>query len=215
MNWKSPETETAWSEALSAYLDGELPPGEARALELWLDGDPVRARQLEELRRLSEELQAWAAPGAEPDPEWLAGLGDAPGESGAERTAARFRTTWLRYAAVFLLGAAVGASALHWAGEAKNGINATDGIDFVHQAHPSYSSVSAISPRQADAIMREADAGALRLRFEEQMRSGDFSGASESFETLNALYPGSRALNELQTKRFPRYAAALKLKERL
>jgi anti-sigma factor RsiW len=56
------------AEALSAFLDGELPPEERRELERHLSGCDGCRERLEELRELGEGLRAW--PDADP-PEWI------------------------------------------------------------------------------------------------------------------------------------------------
>lgn len=199
MNWTPPVTEAAWQELLSAYLDGELDPEEASALGVYLATDPTRARQFDELRQLSRELQQWAAPEAAPEPEWLEVAGIlSPGPRG-----------WLRQAAVFLAGAAVGAALLHAIGS-----RTTDAI--LSQPGPVYPvTVSAsISPGQATGILHEVDAEALRARLETHLRDGNWPAARETFETLCAEYPGSLALRELQTTRPARLVAALAQEER-
>lgn len=71
MNVKKPTSDEAWAELLSAYLDGELEGGERRTVEHWLAGEPRRARQLQELRRVSGLLQAWTVEAPEPSAAFL------------------------------------------------------------------------------------------------------------------------------------------------
>ena len=49
MTWKIPETEEAWEEYLSSYIDGELSPDEITGLEDMLKKNPDRKAQLESL----------------------------------------------------------------------------------------------------------------------------------------------------------------------
>jgi hypothetical protein len=86
---RPPATDREWSEALSAYMDGELDGEERAALERAMDADPRRAEQLAELRRLSGALRAWGVEEVpSPAPAFLARL--AP-----DRLAARRRRTLL------------------------------------------------------------------------------------------------------------------------
>jgi hypothetical protein len=72
---RPPATDQEWSEALSAYLDGELATEERAALERALEADPRRAAQLAELRRLSGALRAWGVEEVpSPAPAFLARL---------------------------------------------------------------------------------------------------------------------------------------------
>ena len=49
----------AWRERLTAYLDGELSPAEAREVQAWLEAHPAALRALEEDRRVWSLLAAY------------------------------------------------------------------------------------------------------------------------------------------------------------
>ena len=71
MTWKPPESEDAWLECLSAYLDGEMSVEDRRALEKVIETDPQRAEQLHALRQTSRLLEEWDVDAPEPQPAFL------------------------------------------------------------------------------------------------------------------------------------------------
>ncbi|WP_043617465.1 anti-sigma factor family protein [Chromobacterium violaceum] len=89
------------ADKLQAYLDGELSPSEAEALEAWLERHPEAARQLEQWRRQDEALrELWALPGREPVPGRLLDAARPP----ARRAAPAWWRQGMAAGLVFALG---------------------------------------------------------------------------------------------------------------
>ncbi|VEB43216.1 putative anti-sigmaE protein [Chromobacterium violaceum] len=89
------------ADKLQAYLDGELSPSEAEALEAWLERHPEAARQLEQWRRQDEALrELWALPGREPVPGRLLAAARPP----ARRAAPAWWRQGMAAGLVFALG---------------------------------------------------------------------------------------------------------------
>lgn len=109
-----------WTDRLSDYLDGELPPGERLALEEHLRGCPACRSVLEQLRAV--KVRAAALGNAEPGPQvWRAiseRIGhpevqaDDPHDELAARRTRKIRFPWLQAgaaaAAVLVLGIGIG-----------------------------------------------------------------------------------------------------------
>ncbi len=71
MAWKMPQTEEEWMEYLSAYLDGELPFEERKALEEYLQNNPEQMRRLQGYQQMSSLLRAWTVRVPDPNPSFV------------------------------------------------------------------------------------------------------------------------------------------------
>jgi len=91
------------TEKLSAYLDGELAPDEARAVTQWLESDADARQALDALRSVKEELGS-----LEPSlPDMDAGWADLQSRRNAPKVSGRlirFPGSWGAVAALILLG---------------------------------------------------------------------------------------------------------------
>jgi anti-sigma factor RsiW len=214
MNRKRPQTEEAWTELLSAYLDGELEADERRALESWLAEEPARARQMEELRRVGGLLQEWTVEAPEPDPALVRALIAPPARrrrpEAGKWGAAMFwflRVPGLAHAAIFLLGMLVGIGAMQARQRTHEISLAPARAEAPAQTPERESQVAALAgpgesipPGQADRIWREVQAGNLKNRVMTRMNQGDFREAVKAWRELNEKYPDSGALRQLRER---------------
>jgi len=166
-------------ERLSAYLDGELPPEDSRALERALAEDPELAERLEGLRDTSALLARWTvdAPAA---PAWLL-------------RPARPRRRWAAWAsaaacaACFAVGVGVGLAANP----------AAPGPTNIYVAAPAATVPLGISSAQADEALREVTASALRTQLAEELRSGGWKEAQSLYKKLTTEYRGTQATEDV------------------
>jgi anti-sigma factor RsiW len=209
MTWKPPETEEAWQECLSAYLDGEMKPDERRALEQYLEKDTDRARQLQEMRRLAHVLQEWRVEAPEPRPQFVREiekvLKQETGSTWKGRlrdlfAAARLR--WQFQAAVFVVGVllgAFGAVVIRGAGFSAKGTKSLSQAPLAVN-RPDMMSVT-ISPVQADGLLREVLAGNLKERVLDEIRNGNSEKALATYQALQESFSDTLVFRELEKDR--------------
>ncbi|MBN2312018.1 MAG: hypothetical protein JXR94_23775 [Candidatus Hydrogenedentes bacterium] len=200
MMWHPPDTEQAWAECLSAYVDGELPPDAASALEAFLDAHPARARQVEALRETSRLLAEWQVPALAPDAGFAERL-EAEATRGGRlaRAFAGLRTLgrWPRTAAAFAAGLLVGVFATLGV---QGGPDPAAGHVAVAPVPPGTMLVSqpAISPGQAEELLREVTAQGVALTLVEQIRSRDWTAALATYQDLVANYADTAVAGKLE-----------------
>jgi anti-sigma factor RsiW len=197
MSWIAPETEEAWQECLSAYLDGELPAAERRALEQRLAADPERARQLAALRGVSDLLCQWEAPAPDAAFEYALREVVVAGGAPARRTShdRRFAPAPLRWRfglALFWAGVFVGALGVQWT--RRPPVPPPPPRQLAAQAT---TSVLALSADQSRRIHREVEADALKQRFLRALDERQWARARDLADELTRAYPESDALREL------------------
>lgn len=180
MTWRPPQSETEWQEALSAYVDGELPPEDARGVEAACAAEPLRASQLESLRATRAMLQAWNPDTPPPAPDFLAELSAARRTSSGRgiRKARIPVPRILSYAAVALIGIAIGALGSQAFRVERNH---PAGI-----APPNIISTTRISAdaQRAESLMREVRAESLRGKLVALMSARDWAQASSAYDDL-------------------------------
>ena len=206
MSWKPPESEKAWQEYLTAYLDGELEPDERRAFEQYLETDGDRAKQLQEMRRLSDVLQEWRVEVPEPNPSLAREVEKIlKRETGGARKSwfgsfsEGLKVRWAFQAAVFLVGVLTGV--LGGPLVQRAGFPAKPG-ETIPPAPPTVIQTEVvnitISPAQANGLLREVQAGNLKERVISQMRSGNWEEARAAYKSLRDTFSDTLVFRELQ-----------------
>ncbi len=193
MNWTRPDSEEAWGECLSAYVDGETSPEELAAIEAHLQTNPVRAGQVRELRSLSAALHEWDVDvPAESSPRTL---DFAVGARRPDRAIRRIRA-WQLAAAVFIVGVSVGTAGTLFVQRAT----APEIVSVQHedsagrilaQAPP------AITPDQAETLLRELDAENVKTTLRKQIRERNWTGAASTYRELTTAYADTAAATTL------------------
>jgi len=206
MTWKPPESEEAWQECLTAYLDGEMEPDERHALELYLERDIDRAKQLHEMRRLSDVMQEWRVDAPAPTPAFARRIEKfQEEEAGRARQSwfgrcfagARFR--WVFHTAVFLVGVLTGVLGRPLMHRAGLSAETNEPLPLVPAAVTRPEAVNiAISPAQANGLLREVQAGNLRERVIGQMRNGNWEEARATYKSLRDAFSDTLVFQELQ-----------------
>lgn len=220
MTWKAPTSEEAWQECLSAYLDGEIPDEDRRALEEHLEHDDARTGQLEEMRRLSNLLQEWQVEAPEPQPAFVRAMRDVLETKAASGVRAWFaglfapgpRPRWR--AAMFLAGVFAGVFSTLFIQER---IRRPESTLFTEPPRQPVTQVIirpdvvqlTISPNQADDLLREVAAANLRARILEQIDKKDMAGALAAYQTISERYSDTIVFQELEQNNQLRRLAAL------
>jgi anti-sigma factor RsiW len=181
MTWRTPQTEAEWQEALSAYVDDELPSEDARGVEAACAADPLRGSQLESLRATRAMLQAWNPDAPSPTPDFLAELSAIRRSSTGRRTR-KARIPVLRilsYAAVALVGIAIGAVGSQALRVDRNNRAAIAPPDMVSTATP-----VSVDADRAESLMREVRAESLKGKLVTLMTARDWTQASNAYDDL-------------------------------
>jgi anti-sigma factor RsiW len=206
MSWKPPESEEAWQECLTAYLDGEMEPDDCHALELYLEKDSDRAKQLHEMRRLSDVMQEWRVEAPEPNLSFIREI-----EKVQEKETGRVRTTrfaslfagarfrWAFHTAVFLVGVLTGVLGGPLMQRAGVSAKPNEPLSLAPATviRPEVVNI-AISPTQADGLLREVQAGNLRERVISQMKNGNWEEARATYKSLRDAFSDTLVFQELQ-----------------
>jgi len=213
MNWKPPESENEWAECLSAYLDGELPVEERRAVESHIESNPERATQLAELERTMAALREWDVDAPEPPQALWSHIEDVEREIGWREkprprgTAFPVRSLpWLLTAAVFLIGIFSGVlGTLLVLGPE------TPDITLPPQAHPGEDEMvlaetsPSISANQAEDLFREVTATGIKDDLVSKIRRRDWKGAWAVYKRLVRDYHDTTAVARLDEDRDVRF----------
>ena len=200
MTWKIPETEEAWEECLSAYLDGELSPDEITGLENLLKKNQERSDQLEKLKNTSGFLQKWEIDAPVPDASFIR---EVRRQSEIKKEViffSWFRTlrlqTILPSFAIGLLAGIVFMSVFN-----NNSIPENASTMVLKHVTPYYT----ISQRQANDLFAEADAEGLKAKVLKKIKEQNISAALVLFKKLKKKYPDSQALRDLNRDRKLRF----------
>ncbi len=199
MNWNPPDAESGWAECLSAYLDGELPPEEGRALDRYLASNPKRAAQLASLRQTEGWLSDWDIPEPVRDETFLDRLDDAARAARQPaRTARRFSGwRWQWQAAMFVLGTVVGiGGTLAYVDGGAPAPNTSSPANLTPAAESS-EPVPGISAEQAEGLFQEMAAVSLKERCLRLVRRRRWQEASAAYDSLKRNYPGTTAAQEV------------------
>ncbi|HIJ74304.1 MAG TPA: hypothetical protein HPP83_09410, partial [Candidatus Hydrogenedentes bacterium] len=202
--WKPPESEDAWAECLSAYLDGELSPEERQGLERRLELEPARAVQLRGLKAMSEALRLWHIEAPEADPAFVGQCERVLADREQVLTAqtercrpffSRFR--WQAQAALFLLGALTGITGTLLCVWARGGQPAQHPAAFSRVLVQPVIVMSAVSPQQAQGLFREVAAEDLKRAMLDNLHAARWDAALETYETLRTEYGDTAAAREM------------------
>lgn len=197
MAWKIPQTEEAWSECLSAYLDGEMDEDERMELDAYLQTDPERSRQLEEYRQTSASLQGWMVDVPEPGAAFMRQLKKMERE--------KREPFWKRYLypnmnwVPFSVGVVTGVFALLIAQSPFQGSPRLDSssTDPMGKSQPVYNIF--ISQNQAETLMGEVTATGLSTQLKNQLRNNQWSDAAATYQVLFKNYSETKAFLELKS----------------
>jgi len=206
--WHPPETEEAWQECLSAYLDDELADEERRALEDHLSRDEARAAQLETLRRASGLLRAWQVEAPEPDPSFRRNLEKTLGErtriesvpEHKKRSAGAFLRLALR-AALFAAGVLTGVAGTLLIGERPDS-RRQEIAQVLTPSSPTVEIVAenlSIAPSQAERLLRAMQANGMKAQVVKELQEENWTSA---LGTAWELY--RKHGDELSPQDFPR-----------
>ncbi len=208
MSWKPPDSEQAWLECLSAYLDYEINDEGRRALEQVLETDPRRAEQLRALRETARLLQEWEVGAPEPQPGFLQQL-DRIAEDESAGCLARFHDGWFRkmsfrwqfQAALFALGVLTGILGTIMV---LGGRSAQSGALAPVQAQGTThlaASRQAISPSQAEDLLREGAANGIKAEVVREIRRRNWETAALAYEKLLIEYADTSVVANLERDR--------------
>ena len=195
MSWKTPLSEEAWEEYLSAYVDGELAPEEREPLEAHLKTDPSRADQVRALEKVSSVLREWNVETPDPSPVILDRLDRAPTKPP--------RVRWSLAAAVFVAGLAAGVlGTLALQGPP------TEPPQQVVETRPAEDTTlagappdSSISPAQAEDLLREVTAGGIKTKLTESVRRRKWQAAAQLYHRLLREFGDTEVAATLDTER--------------
>ena len=202
MNWRPPETEDAWLECLSAYMDGELPPEEHQAVEEYLQKDAVRRKQLRMLAATSDLLREWDVPASEPTPAFIGKFVQNLEESNQsilERfTQKLFRFPsfgrWLQPVAFLFVGILLG-------GLGMNLYLLPSAEREARQDSPHPTTVNImVSPSQAENLLKEVAASRMADELMDDLKDGNWKDARMMYENLTEQYPDTLAVQQLEKK---------------
>lgn len=200
MIWKVPETEEAWEEYLSSYIDGELSPDDIPGLEDLLEKFPERAVQLKSLRSTSGFLKTWKIDAPVPDASFIREVRRQAGFKQEVNFFSWLRTlrlqTILPSFAVGLLAGIVMMSAFN-----KDSVPGNANTMALKHVAPEYT----ISQRQANELFAEVDAEGLKVKVLDELRKQNIDAALEAYKELKKKYPESRAFKELNENRKMRF----------
>lgn len=209
MNWKPPESEDAWQECLSAYLDGEMKQDEKTALELYLLKNPERAEQLEELGKLVSLLPQWEIEIPPPDETFEEKLlamvqrGNNQGKVPSRHFFAHRKLNWGFQAAVFLVGVCLGAILMNMIGK-------TGEAPSIHETHPqtmvqkipAEKTSTIISDSQAEVLLREIGAAQLKDNLMDEIKKNNWKQASALYKSLREQYRDTKAWKDLENDKY-------------
>ena len=209
MIWKPPETEEAWQECLSAYLDGEMTLEEKNALENHLLKNPARAEQLEELRKLDSLLPQWGIEVQPPDKTFEEHL-LATGRRGRSREVdsprhilTPWKLNWGFHAAVFLAGVFVGGMIMSMfikTGEAPS--RAESHPQILATSIPAEKTSSIISDSQAEVLLKEISASQIKDKMMDEVRKSNWEQATALYKSLKEQYPDTKACKDLENDKY-------------
>lgn len=193
MTWKTPETEEAWEECLSAYVDGEMSSDDRTELENILKSDPKRATQLEDLKKTSSLLREWKIDAPLPDAAFISEVRNQAGQKRNSTLASWFRSFKVQHALPsFIIGVLVGILIVN-----QNVEPAVESETKPEQKVSEYS----ISSSQTDELLEEVDAQALKGKILNELKHRNIATAFETYKELEAKYPESQALKSLNENR--------------
>lgn len=203
MTWKIPETEEAWEEYLSAYMDGELSGEEKCKLEELLKSNPDQAARLEELRKTSGFLQEWEIDTPVPEATFIREIRNQAAPEENFNLISWLRSFKLqRVVPSFLAGMVVGILTITF-------MNRDDRTIILYKPEPEYvTSKYSISPNQADVLLTEVYAEGLKEKMLDELKQQNIKEALEVYKTLKAKYPDSQVLKELSKNRKLRFLQA-------
>lgn len=201
--WTPPQTEHEWDECFSAYIDGELLPEEATALETYIKERPEYAQRLAALRHVSEALAEWHVETPLP-PEGLAHecMRLHRSRNGAS-VARKPGWQWLAVAASLVAGIVIGVAGTTAAHRTVTPLPPGPSGETVQSspaAHMMASGADIISPRQAEALAKEVRARGMAADIERAIRRQNWQAALESYERLRECFPDASATQEIVDK---------------
>ena len=212
MTWKEPENREAWQEVLSAYLDGELEGDERSVVERRIAEDPALAEELAALRRTSRLLSEWQVEAPKPGAEFLKSIKSEIGGRRSVVSPVRVAASrcwfppvrrWVLQAAVFVAGMVIGGLGVgFWrSGEASQ----TGKSLVVQEATRSRTiqvadSLGAMTPAQADRLLRKTQAEGLKKEVFNNIRSDNWREALTVGKRLWDEYPETLHLNDLNNE---------------
>ena len=196
MTWKTPESEEAWEECLSTYIDGEMSADDIIELERILETNPERSAQLEEICHTSCLLQEWEIDVPTPDPAFVQEACRLTEPKQDFKWKSWFKTLRMQSALPsFLIGIFVGIVFMTLASSGNTSdVLPTTTVERVI-------SESAISPSQAEKLLGEMEAEGLKTKVLNELKQQNADRALETFEELQEKYPESRALKDLNENR--------------
>ena len=204
MSWKPPESEVAWDEALSAYLDGELSDQERRGVEKALEKDARLSARLETYRSLSGLLRESRVEAAEPDGafvrEWKGVYEEGRRPVPARRPMAHVRPVWFRalsYAAILCIGIFLGAFADDLAKDRQIAAPKETPTPSSPMTIRVVSATPAISPRQAANLIRENEAENLKNEVLKNIKRSEWKGAWAAGWKLGKEYSDTLNMDDL------------------
>lgn len=199
MTWKPPESEEAWLECLSAYLDGEMEPDAERAIERVLEIDPRRAEQFRALQHTSHLLQEWDVEAPEPIPAFERQSRQILGESRRSTFQNLYEQffsfpsfRWGFQAAVFLLGVLTGVFGTSLFQHATSSPGRT-----ARQTYPTAVHVF-VSPNQAENLLREVAATHLVDQIQQEVRERNWRDAHSLCQALIDNHSDTSTAREFQ-----------------
>lgn len=206
--WKRPESDEAWEEKLSAYLDDEMSEEERVEVERCLEEEPLRGEQLAALRETSGMLREWQVEPPRPDAEFVHQFRDvaANGRSRSWRGLSWLRPVFPAFAAGLAVGV-MGMAALR----GENAPAPRESAPPVGIVEPRPVNAT-ISPAQADGLLIEMEAEGLKASVLEEIGKYNAAQALKAFEELEQNYPQSIALRDLtEDRRFRRLSERMQL----
>jgi hypothetical protein len=204
MNWKPPESEDAWQECLSAYIDGELAQDEKKALELYLMKNPERAEQLDELQKLGALLPEWEIHAPAPDrilEEKILStvLRGKSREKYSSRHVLPWKLIWGFHAAVFFLGVFIGGIIMSMFIKTSKAPPITERhLQTLTPSIPAEKTSTIISDSQAEILLKEIGAAQLKDKMIEEIRKNNWEQASALYKSLREQYRDTKAWKDLE-----------------
>ncbi len=193
MTLKPPESEEAWEECMSAFLDKEMPANDMIEFERMLEKYPLHAAQMERLRLASGLLREWKIDPQTPDPAFLRKVRGLSQSGGNITWRTWFGTLRLQpVLPAFLTGILAGILFMTLIyKESKSEAVYTPRIKVT-------ASGTAISPAQAHMLLETEE---LRVKVLNELDQMNIGSAMEYYNELKKKYPESRALRDLYENR--------------